>query len=209
MKEIITLQHAESHQHLNGMVGGWTDWELTERGKKQADYIGQNLASRLCPGAEYIMYSSDLARARQTAEIAGAHTGHAPILDRRLREIYFGQATGKSMEWLNEHALPKTAGQSTLEYRNLPDAESLLDVHERISSFIDELIASPHERFIVASHSAALGMFFTKWLRIDTAQNPCSMFAGEAAGVSRLLMTDAGDFMMCYLNDMSDWAGKV
>ena len=34
MKNIITVQHTQSVHHTNGMVGSWTDWELTETGKQ-------------------------------------------------------------------------------------------------------------------------------------------------------------------------------
>lgn len=30
MKNIITVQHTQSVHHTNGMVGSWTDWELSE-----------------------------------------------------------------------------------------------------------------------------------------------------------------------------------
>ena len=43
MKHIITIQHTQSVHHTNGMVGSWTDWDLTELGKKQADNIGRKL----------------------------------------------------------------------------------------------------------------------------------------------------------------------
>ena len=36
MKTIFTVQHTQSEHHTNGMVGSWTDWNLTELGK-QAD----------------------------------------------------------------------------------------------------------------------------------------------------------------------------
>ncbi len=28
MKQIITIQHCQSQHHLNGMMGGWNDWDL-------------------------------------------------------------------------------------------------------------------------------------------------------------------------------------
>ena len=31
MRRIIAIQHTESMQHVNGMVGSWQDWDLTER----------------------------------------------------------------------------------------------------------------------------------------------------------------------------------
>ena len=41
MKTIITIQHTQSVHHTNGMVGSWTDWELSELGVEQAKKIGE------------------------------------------------------------------------------------------------------------------------------------------------------------------------
>lgn len=41
MKNIITIQHTQSMHHTNGMIGSWTDWELTDFGKEQVDNIGR------------------------------------------------------------------------------------------------------------------------------------------------------------------------
>lgn len=46
MKNIITVQHTQSVHHTNGMVGSWTDWELTEIGKQQADNIGRKCCGK-------------------------------------------------------------------------------------------------------------------------------------------------------------------
>jgi probable phosphoglycerate mutase len=35
MKTIITIQHTQAVHHLNGMIGSWTDWELTDVGKER------------------------------------------------------------------------------------------------------------------------------------------------------------------------------
>ena len=50
------------------MTGGWTDTPLTELGRNQAELIGLKLKREL--GEErYTIYSSDLMRAKQTAEL--------------------------------------------------------------------------------------------------------------------------------------------
>lgn len=33
--DVITIQHTQSVHHTNGMVGSWTDWDLTDLGKEQ------------------------------------------------------------------------------------------------------------------------------------------------------------------------------
>ena len=59
MKTIITIQHTQSVHHTNGMVGSWTDWELSELGVEQAKKIGEKLKAEL-EGRNFVMYSSDL-----------------------------------------------------------------------------------------------------------------------------------------------------
>ena len=59
MKTIITIQHTQSIHHTNGMVGSWTDWDLSELGVQQAWKIGEKLKKELA-GKKFKMYSSDL-----------------------------------------------------------------------------------------------------------------------------------------------------
>ena len=101
MKTIITIQHTESVHHTNGMVGSVNDWPLSEKGVLQAENIGKNLAKEL--SAEYKIYSSDLARAAQTAEIVGKYIGSKPNFFVELRERDLGEAVGHSIRWLKEH----------------------------------------------------------------------------------------------------------
>ena len=68
MKNVITIQHTQAEHHVSGMIGGNTDWALTETGKKQAHSIGKNMKD-LIKTENAIKYSSDLLRAKQTAEI--------------------------------------------------------------------------------------------------------------------------------------------
>ena len=71
MKQIITIQHTQSIHHTNGMVGSWTDWDLSELGIEQAERIGQKLAKQLS-GHKIVMYASDLLRAKHTADFGMA-----------------------------------------------------------------------------------------------------------------------------------------
>ena len=102
MKHIITVQHTQSVHHTNGMVGSWTDWDLTELGKSQADHIGKKLKDELL-GKKVIIYSSDLKRAKQTADEIAKYLGVEPILKLELRERNLGKCCGKSVQWLREN----------------------------------------------------------------------------------------------------------
>ena len=91
IKQIITIQHTQSIHHTNGMVGSWTDWDLSESGIEQAERIGQKLAKQLS-GHKIVMYASDLLWAKHTAEIVAKHMGITPNIRTELRERNLGNA---------------------------------------------------------------------------------------------------------------------
>jgi probable phosphoglycerate mutase len=47
MKNTITIQHTQAEHHVKKMVGGNTDWPLTDLGKEQAHKIGKKLLEKL------------------------------------------------------------------------------------------------------------------------------------------------------------------
>ena len=86
-KIIYTLQHPQAQHHLNGMVGSWTDWDLSELGVQQAQRIALNLKAELA-GKSVRLLSSDLKRAWHTAEIVGEALEIKAEKEPRLRERY-------------------------------------------------------------------------------------------------------------------------
>ena len=99
--------------HTNGMVGSWTDWELSELGVEQAKKIGEKLKAEL-EGRNFVMYSSDLLRAKQTAEYVGTYLGLTPM----LRPEYQGQGIGSTiidmfLEYVEEHT--PAGGRSSVQ----------------------------------------------------------------------------------------------
>lgn len=84
MKKIITVQHTESIHHINGMVGSWTDWKLTNKGKEEAKKIALHLKEEI-QGEKFTLFSSDLIRAKQTAEPIADVLGINAIFKKELR----------------------------------------------------------------------------------------------------------------------------
>ena len=199
MKTIITIQHTQSIHHTNGMVGSWTDWALTECGIQQADRIGKNLKQELA-GKTFVMYSSDLLRARQTAELVGKHLGSTPVLRSELRERNLGKCCGKSVQWLREH---QEMDEKTVDDRLFSDAESRRDEWNRLKPFFDEIMSSPDENIIIVSHGDLLSVFNIMFLGLNVeAMNNCELF-GFAGGVSYLLENNDGKRLIKKLSDMS------
>ena len=188
MKTIITIQHTQSIHHMNGMVGSWTDWELTELGVNQAKRIGEKLKAEL-EGREFVMYSSDLLRAKQTADNVGSYLGLTPILRSELRERNLGKCCGKSVQWLRENIEQQ---EKTIDDRLFSDAESRRDEWNRLKPFFDEIMSNDEENIIIVSHGDLLSVFNTMFLGLNVETiNDCEMF-GLAGGVSYMFENNEG-----------------
>ncbi len=158
MKNIITIQHTQSVQHTNGMVGSWTDWELTELGKAQAENIGRKLSAELA-GKSCKIYCSDLLRAKQTAEPLARNMGLPIEFRKELREVNYGDACGKSKAWAKENRLTIKSFAEP-EY---PNAESWRMFWNRVVSIQDEIIAGEAENLIVVSHGGTMKVWQEIW----------------------------------------------
>ena len=199
MKTIITIQHTQSIHHTNGMVGSWTDWELSELGVQQANRIGEKLQAELS-GRKFVMYSSDLLRAKQTAENVGKYLGLTPILRTELRERNLGKCCGKSVQWLRENLEMQ---EKTIDDRLFSDAESRRDEWNRLRPFFDEVMASNDENIIIVSHGDLLSVFNTMFLGLSVETIDTSEIFGLAGGVSYMFENDEGKRVIKRLSDMS------
>lgn len=186
MKQIITIQHTQSEHHVNGMVGSWTDWHLTEKGRLQAERI----AGRLLPllqGKGWALYSSDLLRAQETAAPLAQTLGISPILRKELRERNLGPAVGKSVQWLRENLEMQ---ERTVDDRLFRGAESRRDAWNRLLPLFEELMASEEENILLVSHGDLLSIFNVMFLGLPVeAMNGLDLY-GMAGGVSFLQVAE-------------------
>lgn len=87
------LRHGQSEWNATGRWQGQADPPLTELGRRQAAAAAPTLAAD-CPRFDCVV-SSDLTRARQTAEVLAAALGIATVVvDHRLREAHAGEWQG-------------------------------------------------------------------------------------------------------------------
>ena len=199
MKNIITVQHTQSVHHTNGMVGSWTDWDLTELGKRQADNIGGNLKAEL-DGKDFIIYSSDLARAKQTAEIVAKYFGVSPIFKTELRERNLGKCCGKSVQWLRDNI---ECQEKTIDDRLFSDAESRRDEWNRLKPFFDSIMADDSENILIVSHGDLLSVFNAMFLGLSVESINNGEIFGLAGGVSQMFENNDGKRFIKRISDMS------
>src|SRR4051812_34217784 len=83
---IWLARHGETADNADGRVQGGIDTPLNDRGREQARALGEEAARLNVTG----LYSSQLARALETARIVGARIGLEPVVDERFAESLRG-----------------------------------------------------------------------------------------------------------------------
>ena len=137
---------------------GQTDVPLGDLGKQQAERIGARIASMPLP--PQIVWSSDLSRARATAEAIAQPLGLAVRTLPELREIKFGEWEGLTMEEI----VARGEGTLLVNYRldpflhRPPGAETLEEVWDRMiaAMAIIRTESGEAERIAVVGHGGSL-----------------------------------------------------
>jgi 2,3-bisphosphoglycerate-dependent phosphoglycerate mutase len=84
--EVVFETHALSEDNESGIATGWLPGRLSERGRANAAEMGR----RRREDGIAAVFTSDLRRAAETAEIAFGDTDIPVLYDWRLRECDFG-----------------------------------------------------------------------------------------------------------------------
>jgi probable phosphoglycerate mutase len=154
-RRLVLLRHGRTAWNAAGRAQGHADVELDELGHEQAAAAAPYLAS-LEPVA---LWTSDLARARQTCAHVEKATGLGAVEDRRLREFDVGDRQGLTIPEFAERHPEQHAnwvhGDGSLR---LPGAENHDDVEHRmlpaLRACLEELGAG--ETGVVVTHGACL-----------------------------------------------------
>jgi 2,3-bisphosphoglycerate-dependent phosphoglycerate mutase len=162
--QLIIVRHGQTQWNLKLIRQGHLDSPLTEMGLAQAKALGERLARETFTA----LYSSDLGRAVQTAQMIAEATGHKLVTDARLRERHLGIFQGLNGDELREkypeeYRLHRTMGPSYV----IPGGES---VQQQVARNVDYLteIAAKHlgETIVVVTHGGVLSGFFRHALSI-------------------------------------------
>ena len=185
---ILAIRHGETTWNQDKRLQGQLDIPLNERGHWQAARTAEALRDE--PIAA--IYSSDLARAHQTARAIAAAQG----LDVRphvgLRERHFGAFQGKTWTELEVEEPEATLAWRTRVPEFAPGGgETLLQLRARIAAALDE-IAARHagEQIVVVAHGGVLDMVYRLATRLELRAP--RTWAVENAAIHRLLWTPEG-----------------
>ncbi len=161
-RRVVVLRHGETEHNAAGIWQGQLDSTLSDRGVRQAEAAGPAIAA-LNPTH---LVSSDLVRARSTAEAVSRVIGLPVETDERFREIHVGAWQGLTTaevraDWPDDH---DALGRGE-DVRRGDDGETLAEVTTRFGAALEEHLADigPGECLVVATHGAA-GRAGVAWL---------------------------------------------
>lgn len=153
--ELWLVRHGQTDWNIQRRFQGHTDIPLNAAGIAQA----RDLAATLNGSQISAVYSSDLNRALQTADILAEGRNIPVIQDKRLREISMGEWEGKIWQDVNQNLT-----KELLQLNNNPvhgraaGGESLAEVAERVKEFADEIVMKHRGQIVlVVSHGLSLG----------------------------------------------------
>jgi len=136
---LLLVRHGETDWNAAGRLQGQTDRPLSDFGRRQARQLAEEL-----DGEQFdAIYASDLARARETAEIVGERLGLPIELDPDLREKDWGNWEGLTAV---ERDRVEFVGESTRAHQ-----ERILRALRRISE-----CHPGNERILVVTHGGSM-----------------------------------------------------
>lgn len=158
VREVWLIRHADAYAGIESLAEGPVDPPLSRRGREQAE----RLSARLAAVPLHAVWSSDLLRARQTAEEIARGRAVEVRVDRRLREVRTHWDDGREPERLPPGSYP------------FPEPEA--DVVERMKAVIAEVVGGLPEvegtpaRAAVVTHNGAIAIYLSSVLGLGWGQ---------------------------------------
>jgi 2,3-bisphosphoglycerate-dependent phosphoglycerate mutase len=141
---VVFETHSMSKDNEAGVATGWLGGRLSEAGRKQAAQLGKR---RRGDGID-VVFTSDLNRAVETAQIAFGGADVPMLVDWRLRECNYGRMNGMQRTQLD-------AERSARLDEPFPGGESWREAVQRVVVFLDELAEERDgQRVLVIGHVA-------------------------------------------------------
>ncbi|WP_288866230.1 histidine phosphatase family protein [uncultured Corynebacterium sp.] len=179
-RRLILLRHGETEYNASSRMQGQLDTVLSDRGVAQAHAAAKELRGL---GISKIV-SSDLMRAKHTADVVGADLGLPVGVDTRLRETHLGDWQGKThSEVDNEHDGARAVWRTDASWAP-PRGESRLEVAARAREVVDGLMRDYRQwddsAVLLVAHGGTIAALTASLLGFVVAQYPALKGLGNA-----------------------------
>lgn len=179
MTHIYVTRHGETDWNARSIFRGRADIELNATGQKQAELLADYLKD-----VEFnAIFCSPLKRALRTAQlITGLHHGIDIETTDDLIDLNYGDWQGVSKDKV-KNKYPELYNQWEQEpaQAKIPGGESLGDVRERVSRFINIIVRTYEGNIMVVSHRVVVKILILTVLGLDLSHflnikhDPCGL----------------------------------
>ena len=142
---IYLLRHGQTDWNVQRKIQGHTNLALNENGRRQA----LALSSEMDKFQFDVILTSDLIRAKETADILNKHTQIKVFTDTRLREINLGSLEGQPIQYLTSEVWAELSKDD-----NCYQAETLKRTYDRVKDFFEQL--NFEQNVLIVTHSGLL-----------------------------------------------------
>ena len=152
LTELLLVRHGETDWNRDHRFQGHADPSLNAAGREQARALAEELAEAQIA----IVYTSDLARARETAEIVAASIDADVVALRALREIDVGEWQGLTWPEI-EARYPDGARRWHEDGSGWEGGETYDQLAERVVAALRQIASDhPAQRVLVVGHGGTI-----------------------------------------------------
>lgn len=168
---LLLVRHGITRHNIEGMYTGQTDAPLTELGERQAEAAGKYLSSEKID----LIVSSDLQRARYTAQAIARHHNLPVLEDPDLREIGMGDWEGFTAEQIQARNMAEwTSVRGDPIHIAPPGGENFLQLQQRVGRALQRYQEHYVDKTVLwTTHGGFIGIFFCHALKLELHYRHC------------------------------------
>jgi probable phosphoglycerate mutase len=150
--ELLLVRHGETDWNRDQRFQGHADPPLNETGRAQARSVANDLAAERIDA----IYTSDLARARETAELIAERAGVPFVLEPQLREVDVGEWQGLTQDEIEER-FPEGMRNWHERGHGWERGETYDQLAERVLEALERIVSRhPGGRVVVVGHGGTI-----------------------------------------------------
>lgn len=191
MRTLYVVTHPEATHHVERVVGGQFDSELTAGGQRDATAIARHLGEMIPRQVEVELFTSDLRRTTQTADAIASVLDLDPIPTSDLREKSYGIAGGRPQQWLDDRFIPPPAVGERLHHdEGVEGSETKAELAQRVYRAVEQILARDCSHQIIVTHGMALTFVICAWIRMPIEAAGYASFGSTSGGITVLREDD-------------------
>ena len=201
--EIFLIRHGETIWNTKKLIQGQLDSPLTDNGIRQSNLLSQRI-KKINPD---IIYTSDLKRAIDTANIINQHINKDIIEISGVRERNWGVFQGA--DWSK---VKKFFPTQYKYYRNdsknykIPNGESYTQVTKRTMDSLEDIVENhKNQKVVIVTHGGVISPLIRDLLSIPYKTH--KKFVISNTSITKLLYNDFG-FSILSLGDIAHLEGE-